>query len=67
MCFKKGCSHYRKSIRRDVIEDEFEKFLISLKPTPEFFGLAKDIFRDLWDYRVAFQKSHSKSLELEKD
>ena len=65
MCFKKGCSHYRKSIRRDVIEGEFEQFLMSLKPTPELFDLAKDMFRDLWDYRVAFQKSHSKSLELE--
>ncbi len=65
MCFQKGCSSYRKSIRRDVIEDEFEQFLLSLKPTKELFNLALAMFKDLWGYRVASQKDHSKSLELE--
>ena len=65
MCFKKGCSHYRKSIRRDVIEGEFEQFLLSLKPTKELFNLALSMFKDLWGYRIAFQKNQSKTLELE--
>ena len=65
MCFKKGCSSYRKSIRREVIEGEFEQFLLSLKPSKELFNLALAMFKDLWQYRIDFQKSHSKSLALE--
>ncbi|MBT3043385.1 MAG: recombinase family protein [Candidatus Thiodiazotropha sp. (ex Codakia orbicularis)] len=65
MCFQKGCSSYRKSIRRDVIEGEFEQFLLSLRPSQELFDLALSMFKDLWNYRLEFQKTHSKSLELE--
>ena len=65
MCFKKGCDSYRKSIRRDVIEGEFEQFLLSLKPTRELFNLALAMFRELWEYRLEYQKTHRKSLELE--
>jgi site-specific DNA recombinase len=63
MCFKKGCSSYRKSIRREKIEGEFEQFLLSLRPSPDLFRLAKEMFRELWNYRVFFQKNHSKSLQ----
>ncbi|MEW8072637.1 MAG: recombinase family protein [Candidatus Thiodiazotropha sp.] len=65
MCFQKGCSSYRKSIRRDVIEGEFEQFLLSLKPSQELFNAALAMFKDLWNYRLEFQKTHSKSLALE--
>lgn len=65
MCFQKGCGSYRKSIRRETIEGEFETFLLSLRPTAELFNAAKAMFTDLWDYRLALQKNHSKSLELE--
>ena len=65
MCFKKGCSSYRKSIRRELIEGEFEQFLLSLKPTKELFNLALAMFKELWEYRLEFQKTHSKSLQLD--
>ncbi|MEZ5492362.1 MAG: recombinase family protein [Gammaproteobacteria bacterium] len=65
MCFKKGCSSYRKSIKREVIEGEFEQFLLSLKPTRELFNLALTMFKELWEYRLEFQRTHSKSLQLE--
>ena len=65
MCFKKGCSSYRKSIKREVIEAEFEQFLLSLKPTKELFNLALTMFKELWEYRLEFQKTNSKSLQLE--
>ncbi|MEW8562583.1 MAG: recombinase zinc beta ribbon domain-containing protein [Candidatus Thiodiazotropha sp.] len=65
MCFQKGCSCYRKSIRRDVIEGEFEQFLLSLKPSQELFDLSLSMFKDLWDYRLEYQKTHSQSLALE--
>ncbi len=65
MCFKKGCSSYRKSIRREVIEGEFEQFLLSLKPTQELFNLTLAMFKELWEYRLEYQKTHSKALQLE--
>lgn len=33
MCFQQGCESYRKSIKRDVLEGEFEALLRDLKPT----------------------------------
>ena len=65
MCSKKGCSSYRKSIRREVIEGEFEQFLLSLKPTQELFNRALAMFKELWEYRLEYQKTHSKALQLE--
>ena len=65
MCFQKGCSSYRKSIRRDLIEGEFEAYLKSLKPTAELFEAALSMFKDLWNYRLEYQKTHSKALALE--
>ena len=61
----RGSFIYRKSIRREVIEGEFEQFLLSLKPTKELFNLALAMFKDLWEYRLEYQKKHSKALQLE--
>jgi site-specific DNA recombinase len=51
LCFTKGCSDYRKSIRKEKIEEEFEELLVSLRPTENLFNLAKEMFEDLWEER----------------
>ncbi len=51
LCFAKGCPSYRKSIRRDVLEGEFEDTLQSLKPTEGLFALVKQMFADAWAQR----------------
>lgn len=51
LCFTKGCVDYRKSIRREKVENEFEDLLQSLRPTEGLFNLAKAMFGDLWKER----------------
>ncbi len=65
LCQKKGCESYGKSIRRDELEGEFETLLRSLKPTEGLFRLARAMFEDLWDHRLASLKSMNRSLEAE--
>lgn len=48
MCFTKGCTEYRKSIRRDKLERDFEALLKDLKPAANLFTMAFEMFRDLW-------------------
>ncbi len=56
-CFTKGCVSYRKSIRRDKIEGEFEALLQGLQPTEGLFNIAKAMFRDAWDQQLTQAKS----------
>lgn len=48
MCFHKPCESYRKSIRRDVIESDFETLLESLKPSESLFQIVRAMFADAW-------------------
>ena len=43
---KKGCESYRKSIRRDELEGQFEALLQRLQPKAKLFELAKAMFID---------------------
>ncbi|NIY80058.1 MAG: hypothetical protein HWE33_14275 [Rhodobacteraceae bacterium] len=51
MCFHKGCSSYRKSIRRDVIEGEFAVLLNDITPSPAKLSIAKRMFSAAWNDR----------------
>ena len=64
-CPKRGCESYGKSIRREDIEDEFETMLRSLRPTETVFTLARAMFEELWNHRLATQANQSQSLEAE--
>ena len=71
LCQTKGCCSYGKSIKRDVMESEFERLLASLRPSPELYELAIEMFRDLWDARVASSQGNrghllSEAVRLEK-
>ena len=50
-CFQKTCSAYKKSVRKEKMEAEFEALLKSLHPTPMLIKLAYEIFADLWNMR----------------
>lgn len=65
LCYTKGCASYRKSIKRDVLEGEFEALLRVLKPTQGLFTLARMMFEELWNHRLNAQKSRSQSLTAE--
>ncbi len=53
LCPSKGCPSYRKSIKRDVLEGEFETVLHALKPSKGLFDMAKAMFKNAWDQRLA--------------
>lgn len=65
LCQTKGCCSYGKSIKRDVLESEFAALLGSIRPTPEVFELATEMFRDLWDARVASAQGNRAHLSAE--
>ena len=65
LCHSKGCTSYRKSIRRDVLEDEFEELLHGLRPTEKLFDSAIAMFRDNWTQRQAQGASLRSQLKQE--
>lgn len=67
-CPKRGCESYGKSVRREVIEGEFEALLKELKSTEGVFRLARSMFEDLWNHRLesAAARANELKAELEK-
>lgn len=65
MCFSRGCPDYRKSIRREKLEGEFEALLGELRPSPKLFALAQEAFRELWENRLANAARLSASMKAE--
>ncbi|WP_019960625.1 recombinase zinc beta ribbon domain-containing protein [Woodsholea maritima] len=64
-CFKKGCSSRRKSIRRDVLEKDFEALVKALRPTEALFNVARAMFAKIWDYRIASAEAMARSVQSE--
>ena len=70
LCQNKECAERGKSIPKKVIEDEFEKLLAELRPSPELFYTAAEIFSTLWDHRrenskeeIVFMKQELRRIE----
>ena len=63
MCFKKGCGSYRKSIRRDAMEDAFGDLLEQLIPSRQVLTFAHGMFHDLWEQLQSQSESVRKGLE----
>jgi site-specific DNA recombinase len=53
LCQTRGCPSKGKSVRREVLESQFEEMLTQLRPSPELHELAVEMFRDLWNMRAA--------------
>ena len=63
LCQGKGCISYGKSIKRADLEGAFEEMLRSLKPTEEIYAIAKAMFKDIWAFRVDYQKKRAATLK----
>ena len=63
LCPTKGCQSYRKSIKRERLEGEFEDVLQRLQPAENLFALVKAMFRDAWDMRLAKASESTKGLK----
>jgi site-specific DNA recombinase len=64
-CFSKGCTRYRKSIRRDQIEGAFVALLEKLTPGPRLLELARAMFKDAWNQRLAQSVGLARSYDRE--
>lgn len=65
LCRHKDCEAAGKSVRREVVEAEFETLLKSLRPTPELFDRASALFRDLWEQFALTIKAQGQSMKAE--
>jgi hypothetical protein len=65
LCFQRGCASYRKSIRRDLMEEEFGALLKELQPSQELFRAFHAMFKTLWDARLASGAAQTRSLKSE--
>ena len=61
-CYTKGCVSRSKSIRREVIEGEFEELLKSLSPSKALIDMVHTMFKELWKQRKAQQSKRKKAL-----
>jgi hypothetical protein len=64
-CQHKGCNAYRKSIRKEKIEREFEHLLFCMTPDPKVFVLAQDMPRQAWDEREQNAKTSAQEISRE--
>ena len=64
-CFQKGCANYRKSIRRDQLEEDFLKLLDRLTPGRKFVTFAKGMFRDIWNGLMGQTEAKRKTLRAD--
>ncbi len=65
LCDTPKCPVSRKSIRKEKLEGDFEALLQTLKPSEGLFHLAFEMFRDLWNDKLANAGMQGKSLETE--
>ena len=65
LCPTKGCHDYRKSIRKEQMEGEFEKLLLQMRPTPNLFYMAKAMFEELWKDREQMAGQETQSIKTE--
>ena len=65
LCDTRGCVLARKSIRKEILEGEFEELLSQLRPSEGLFNLASAMFRDLWEVKLASSRTQGASLSQE--
>jgi site-specific DNA recombinase len=63
LCPKRGCASYGKSIRKSVLEGEFQTLLANLQPTENLVRVATAMFEDLWSHRLATSAGRAKALQ----
>ena len=62
LCQTRSCDLRGKSIRREKIEGEFGAIVRQLRPVPQIFAMAKEMFADFWNARINDTQTRSESL-----
>ncbi|MBI1340828.1 recombinase [bacterium] len=63
LCQTRSCVSYGKSIRREVLEGEFDALVRSLEPTPLLFRTARRMFETWWSHLFAVAEVRATSLK----
>jgi site-specific DNA recombinase len=63
LCDTRGCVFKRKSVRKEIIEQDFEALLMNLKPSEGLFHMAFEMFRDLWETKLVSARTQGVSLQ----
>ena len=64
-CFNKDCGEYRKSIRKEKLEGDFDTLLASITPTQDLIAVAKAMLKKLWGMREIQAKTLATSAKRE--
>lgn len=52
-CFNKACDFHRRSIRKEVIEGEFETLIQSMRPHASLMSTVSAMFRTIWNAQLS--------------
>ncbi|GJL61335.1 MAG: hypothetical protein NPIRA03_41920 [Nitrospirales bacterium] len=63
LCHTKACNEYGKSIRKETMEEEFGALLQDMRPTPNLFYMALEMFKELWSRRQ--QQARQESMVMQ--
>ena len=66
VCQNRKCDYKGKSIRRDVLEEEFATLLSGVTPSQNLMTIAESMFRKLWAHHEASQKLRKTRLEKDR-
>ena len=64
-CKTKGCPERNKSVRKEVIEPEFEAILGRINPSEQVLSLTKAVFVDVWQKKMADRVTRKVDIERE--
>lgn len=64
-CGNKECSDYKKSIRKNDLEDEFANLLEKLRPTADLYHMARDMLQTIWASHEKLLKQDEKVIDQE--
>jgi site-specific DNA recombinase len=65
LCQNRKCDYKGKSVRRDVLEGQFEALLQNISPANALITIADKLFRKAWALRSKTQQARKKMLEKE--
>ena len=61
--YLKGCESYRKSIKRDQIEDDFLQLIEKIVPSQDTVDITSKLFEQLWNDDMQHKKARKQSLK----
>lgn len=65
LCRTKGCPDYKKSIRKEILERDFEILLRQLRPSPNLFNMASEMFKELWEHGMRVSAEEAQTMETQ--